>query len=33
VPRLYTRERIEVVAVDGHAVGCWVYLPTGWASE
>ncbi|HYL58486.1 MAG TPA: gamma-glutamylcyclotransferase family protein [Candidatus Acidoferrales bacterium] len=33
VPQLYTRERIEVVAADGRAVGCWVYLPTGWASE
>jgi gamma-glutamylcyclotransferase (GGCT)/AIG2-like uncharacterized protein YtfP len=33
VPRLYTRERIEVVAVDGRSVACWVYLPTGWAFE
>ena len=33
VPELYAREPIEVVAADGHPVACWVYLPTGWASE
>lgn len=33
VPRLYTRDRIEVVAADGRAVNCWVYLPTGWVFE
>ena len=31
VPTLYTRERIEVVAVDGRNIECWIYLPTGWA--
>lgn len=33
VPRLYTRERIEVTRADGAVVECWVYLPTAWASE
>jgi gamma-glutamylcyclotransferase (GGCT)/AIG2-like uncharacterized protein YtfP len=32
VPTLYTRESIEVIAADGGAVMCWIYLPTGWAS-
>lgn len=31
VPTLYTRERVEVVTMDGVCVHCWVYLPTGWA--
>lgn len=30
VPRLYTRERIEVTAGGARAVRCWIYLPTGW---
>lgn len=30
VPRLYTRERIEVTGASGALVNCWVYLPTGW---
>ena len=33
VPTLYTRERIEVVAVDGRGIECWIYLPTGWATD
>jgi gamma-glutamylcyclotransferase (GGCT)/AIG2-like uncharacterized protein YtfP len=31
VPRLYTRERIEVIAADGRKIMCWIYLPTDWA--
>lgn len=31
VPTLYTRERIEVLTVDGRHVECWIYLPTAWA--
>ena len=30
VPRLYTRERIEVTGASGALVNCWAYLPTGW---
>ena len=30
VPRLYIREPIEVMRVDGRIVRCWIYLPTGW---
>ena len=30
VPKLCTRERIEVVATDGRKIECWIYLPTGW---
>jgi gamma-glutamylcyclotransferase (GGCT)/AIG2-like uncharacterized protein YtfP len=30
VPKLYTRERIEVVAADARKIECWIYLPTGW---
>jgi gamma-glutamylcyclotransferase (GGCT)/AIG2-like uncharacterized protein YtfP len=33
VPRLYTRDRIEVLGADGRAVKCWIYLPTSWAME
>jgi gamma-glutamylcyclotransferase (GGCT)/AIG2-like uncharacterized protein YtfP len=33
VPRLYTRERIEVLTVDGRPLECWIYLPTSWAEE
>jgi gamma-glutamylcyclotransferase (GGCT)/AIG2-like uncharacterized protein YtfP len=33
VPRLYTRERIEVIDAAGNSVECWFYLPTGWASR
>jgi gamma-glutamylcyclotransferase (GGCT)/AIG2-like uncharacterized protein YtfP len=33
VPRLYTRERIEVLTLDGRRIGCWIYLPTKWAQE
>ena len=32
LPSLYTRERIEVIAVDGRKIECWIYLPTGWAA-
>ena len=28
VPRLYTREKVEVVAQHGASIRCWVYLPT-----
>ena len=28
VPRLYTREKIDVFVRGGHRVRCWVYLPT-----
>jgi gamma-glutamylcyclotransferase (GGCT)/AIG2-like uncharacterized protein YtfP len=28
VPRLYTREKVEVTGADGAALRCWVYLPT-----
>jgi len=33
VPRLYTRERIEVLGADGRPIECWIYLPTEWARE
>lgn len=33
VPRLYTRDRIEVLAADGRPIECWIYLPTSWAKE
>ena len=33
VPRLYTRERIEVTGADGTAIECWIYLPAAWACE
>jgi gamma-glutamylcyclotransferase (GGCT)/AIG2-like uncharacterized protein YtfP len=33
VPKLYTREQIEVVAADGRKIECWIYLPTGWAAD
>jgi len=33
VPTLYTRERIEVLTVDGRRSECWIYLPTEWARE
>ena len=33
VPRLYTRERIEVLGADGGPIECWIYLPTQWARE
>src|SRR5260370_31952786 len=33
VPRLYTRDRIEVLVTDGRPVECWIYLPTSWANE
>ncbi len=33
VPTLYTRERIEAIDETGHAIRCWVYLPTGWAQS
>jgi gamma-glutamylcyclotransferase (GGCT)/AIG2-like uncharacterized protein YtfP len=33
VPTLYTRERIEVIAVDGRKIECWIYLPTSWAND
>ncbi len=32
VPTLYTREQVEVVAMNGALIRCWVYLPTGWAA-
>jgi len=28
IPRLYTRDKLEVVDQSGNAVRCWVYLPT-----
>src|SRR6266700_7173980 len=31
VPRLYTRESIEVIAADGNVTTCWIYLPTEWS--
>ncbi|MEA2681359.1 MAG: Gamma-glutamyl cyclotransferase, AIG2-like [Candidatus Binataceae bacterium] len=31
VPALYTRESIEVIALDGNPIICWIYLPTEWA--
>jgi len=31
LPKLYTRERIEVVGADGNKIECWIYLPTDWA--
>jgi gamma-glutamylcyclotransferase (GGCT)/AIG2-like uncharacterized protein YtfP len=33
VPTLYTRERIEVVTSDARKIQCWIYLPTGWATD
>ena len=33
VPKLYTRERIEVLAADGRKIECWIYLPTSWAQD
>lgn len=30
VPRLYTRETIEVTDNRPRALRCWIYLPTGW---
>jgi gamma-glutamylcyclotransferase (GGCT)/AIG2-like uncharacterized protein YtfP len=33
VPTLYTRERIEVVTSDARKIECWIYLPTGWATD
>jgi gamma-glutamylcyclotransferase (GGCT)/AIG2-like uncharacterized protein YtfP len=28
IPRLYTREKVEVFDHNGNPVRCWVYLPT-----
>ncbi len=28
IPRLYTREKVEVLDRNGDLVRCWVYLPT-----
>ncbi len=28
VPRLYTRERVEVTVEDGATLRCWIYMPT-----
>jgi hypothetical protein len=28
VPRLYTREKIEVFDQSGNPLRCWIYLPT-----
>ncbi|MGO9607384.1 MAG: gamma-glutamylcyclotransferase family protein [Candidatus Binataceae bacterium] len=33
LPRLYTRESIEVVDTAGNPVQCWIYLPTGWEKD
>jgi len=33
VPRLYSRERAEVVGENGEKVRCWIYLPTSWAAH
>lgn len=30
VPKLYTRQMIEVTGGDKHTTRCWIYLPTGW---
>jgi hypothetical protein len=30
VPKLYTRELIEVKEDGARTVRCWIYLPTGW---
>jgi len=32
LPRLYTRDRIEVLTPDGRRIECWIYLPTEWAN-
>ncbi len=31
VPRLYTRERVDVRDASNARVSCWIYLPTDWA--
>jgi hypothetical protein len=28
IPRLYTRQKVEVVDEAGHRLRCWAYLPT-----
>jgi gamma-glutamylcyclotransferase (GGCT)/AIG2-like uncharacterized protein YtfP len=28
IPRLYTRDKVEVFDRDGNSVRCWIYLPT-----
>ena len=28
IPRLYTRDKVEVFDQSGHLLRCWVYLPT-----
>jgi gamma-glutamylcyclotransferase (GGCT)/AIG2-like uncharacterized protein YtfP len=33
VPRLYTRERAQVLNATGLWVSCWIYLPTGWETR
>lgn len=33
VPRLYTRERIEVFTRGSETRSTWVYLPTGWVTD
>ncbi|MGO9453592.1 MAG: gamma-glutamylcyclotransferase family protein [Candidatus Binataceae bacterium] len=33
LPRLYTRESIEVSDIAGNRVRCWIYLPTGWEND
>jgi len=30
IPRLYTREQVEVFDEGGNPARCWVYLPTAW---
>ncbi|MFZ1887853.1 MAG: gamma-glutamylcyclotransferase family protein [Candidatus Binataceae bacterium] len=33
VPRLYTREMIEVTDDSARALRCWIYLPSGWERD
>jgi gamma-glutamylcyclotransferase (GGCT)/AIG2-like uncharacterized protein YtfP len=33
VPTLYIRDQVEVAAMDGTHIRCWVYLPTGWVAD
>jgi len=33
IPRLYTREKVEVFDERGNPIRCWVYLPTALTSS
>ena len=33
LPRLYTRDKVEVMAADGSRIRCWVYLPTPYTLD